>query len=424
MQSGITRRFLRLASILAALLAAPRLLAEGDGGTPSWPEFHGPNRDNLSPEKGLLKQWPADGPALLWKYSDCGRGYSGPSIAQGLLFLAGDFPGKEMVLALDLDGKLVWKAENGKAWNGAMPGSRTTPTYDRGVLYAMNPTGRLAAYEAKSGKELWALDLKSEFGAEWGTWALSENVLVDGNVLFCAPGGSKGRIVALDKSSGKVVWANTELTERAAYCSPLLTTWKDTRQLVTILQKSIVGVDASSGKLLWTHKHETQNDQNVTMPLFHDGCIYASSGHGTGGRLLRLSADGESVRELWLNKDMDNCHGGVILRDGCLFGSGCRLFGKGFVCVDFAMGKTLWNEKKLGKVSLAFADGLFYCLDDRGRMSLVEANREGCRILSQFQVPHESGEQYLTHPVVCGGRLYIRHWNNLFAYDVRAAAPK
>jgi len=385
-----------------------------------WPQLHGPNRDNISTEKGLLRQWPAEGPKLLWKYADCGKGYAGVSIVEGRIYTSGDFGDKEFVLALDLDGKLVWKTENGKSWNGPYPGARTTPTFDQGFLYHLNPHGRLAAFEAASGKEKWALDIRKEFGAELATWAFSENVLVDGGTLFCVPGGPKGRIVALDKTSGKVIWANTELTERAAYCSPILITHNGARQLVTVMQKSIVSVDPATGKTLWTHKHTTQNDQNVTMPIYHDGYVYASSGHGTGGRLLKLSSDGKSASEVWAAKELDNCHGGVILRDGCLFGSGCRLFNKGFVCVDFLTGKMLYNERKLGKVSVTCADGLLYCLDDGGKMSIVEADRVGCRILSQFRVPRDNGEAFLCHPVVCGGRLYLRHWNELFAYDVSA----
>jgi outer membrane protein assembly factor BamB len=387
-----------------------------------WPQLHGPSRDNISTEKGLLRQWPTDGPKLLWKYAECGKGYAGVSIAEGRIYTSGDFGDKEFLLALDLDGKPVWKAENGKSWTGAYPGARTTPTYDQGVLYQLSPSGRLAALEAASGKEKWALDIRKEFGAEVATWAFSENVLVDGGTVFCVAGGPKGRIVALDKTNGKVIWANTELTERAAYCSPILITHNGTRQLITIMQKSIVSVDPAAGKTLWTHKHETQHDQNVTMPICHAGTVYASSGHGTGGRLLKLSADGKSVSEVWAAKELDNCHGGVILRDGCLFGSGCRLFGKGFVCVDFLTGKMLYNERKLGKVSITCADGLLYGMDDRGKVSLVEADRVGCRILSQFDLPRGNGE-YLCHPVVCGGRLYLRHWNNLYAYDLRRPAP-
>jgi len=341
-----------------------------------------------------------------------------------MIFTAGDFGPKETLIALDLNGKLVWKAENGKSWRGPQPGCRTTPTYDHGVLYHLNPTGRLAAYRARSGKEIWSVDLKKEYGAQYGTWAMAENVAIEGNALLCVPGGSKGRIVALDKTTGARIWVNTEIKDGAAYCSPVIVTHNRTRQLITVMQKSIVSVDVKTGKLLWTHTHATKHDQNVTTPIYKDGYVFASSGHGTGGRLLKIGPTGKSVSELWLNKDLDNCHGGVVLVEGNFYGSGCRLYRKGLVCVEFSSGKTMWTNRSLGNVSLTCAEGMLYCLNRRGRVSLVQASPQRCRVVSRFDVPRQGGDLFLCHTVVCGGRLYIRHAKNLFAYDISASPRK
>lgn len=417
-----TRRTVALASLLALAVAASRLSAGEAKTGPWWPCFHGPNHDNISADKGLLKEWPPDGPPLAWRFSECGRGYAGVAIADGLIYTAGDFDDKECLFALDLDGKLVWKSENGKAWKGAMPGARTTPTYEEGVLYHMNPAARLAAYEAKTGKELWAVDLKKEFNAQPGIWALSENIALDGDKVLCAPGGTKGRFVALDKKTGKTLWANTEFDEGAAYCTPLVVTHKGVRQMITLMQKTAVSVDVATGKLLWTHPHTTAHCQNVTMPIYHDGFVAASSGHGTGTRLLKLADDSKSVTEVWIGKELDNCHGGMALVDGYLYGAGCRLFaGGGFACVEFATGKCLWKEKPLGKLSFTVADGLVYGHNNRARMFLVDAKPDRCRTISQFDLPKAGNEETLCHPVVCGGRLYVRHWTDLFVYNVSAA---
>jgi len=414
------RRLVLFGSLGVLLVATSCLAAAEDHPGGHWPQFHGPRRDNISTEKGLLKEWPDGGPPLIWKFSACGGGYSGVAIVEGRIFTAGDFGDKEMLIALDLGGKVLWKARNGDSWTGDHPGCRTTPTYNDGVLYHMNPNGRLAAYQAASGEEIWAIDLKQVFGAKPSRWAMAENILIDGDRLLCVPGGPKGRIGALDKRTGKCIWANTDIADGVAYCSPTIGTHGGTRQLVTLMQKSVVSVDVATGRLLWTHPHETKHDQNVTMPIFVDGHVFASSGHGTGGRLLKIGPKSEGVTEVWFNKDFDNCHGGVILVDRRLYGSGCRLFRKGFVCVDFASGRTVWNEKSLGKVSVTCADGMLYCLSDRGKMSLVDGRSDRCRIVSQFDVPKDGKGLWLYHPVVCGGRLYLRHWNTLFAYDVRA----
>ena len=403
-------------SALALLAFATAAFA----GTAPWPQLHGPRRDNQSTETGLLEQWPEGGPKLAWAFAECGRGFAGISVADGRIYIGGDFGSEEFVLALDLDGKLLWKTPNGKAWRGPYPGARTTPTWDDGVLYHMNPHARLAALDAATGKERWALDLKGAYNAKTSMWAFAENILVDGPVLYAAPGGTKGRVVALDKATGKPVWVNTEIADGAAYCSPILIDHNGRRLLVTILQKSIVALDPKTGKLLWSHPHTTKHDQNVTHPLYHRGLLYASSGHGTGGRLLKLSADGTSVAELWLNKDLDNCHGGVLLVGGHLYGSGCRLFRKGLVCVDFATGKTAWSDPRFGPLSLTGAQGMIYAVDRQGRATLIRASAERSNVVSQFQVPRRNRSPFLSHPVICGGRLYIRHADTLYAYDIRA----
>lgn len=172
-------------AIALALVALVSPAPAGEQGG-YWPQFHGPNRNNMSTETGFLKRWPEGGPGLLWTFSDCGRGYAGVSVADGMLFTSGDFGDKEFLLALDSGGNLLWKTQNGEAWRGSTPGSRATPTYSDGTLYHLSPTGRLAAFDAKTGRETWAVDLKQAYGARYGTWALAENVLVEGNVVICA----------------------------------------------------------------------------------------------------------------------------------------------------------------------------------------------------------------------------------------------
>ncbi|NQT50460.1 PQQ-binding-like beta-propeller repeat protein [bacterium] len=415
---------MKTTSLGPSALALLAFAAAAFAATAPWPQLHGPRRDNQSTETGLLEQWPDGGPKLAWAFAECGRGFAGISVADGRIYISGDFGSEEFVLALDLDGKLLWKTPNGKAWRGPYPGARTTPTWDDGVLYHMNPHGRLAALDAATGRELWALDLKSTYDAKTSRWAFAENILVDGPVLYAAPGGTKGRVVALDKATGKPVLANTEITDRAAYCSPILIDHNGRRLLVTILQEVIVALDPKTGKLLWSHHHTTQHDQNVTHPLYHQGLLYASSGHGTGGRLLKLSPDGTSVAELWVNKDLDNCHGGVLLVGGHVYGSGCRLFRKGLVCVDFATGKTAWSDPRFGPLSLTGAQGMIYAVDRQGRATLFRASAERSNVVSQFQVPRRNRSAFLSHPVICGGRLYIRHTDTLYAYDISASPAK
>ncbi len=411
--------FRSLAALLLMLARAlPAAAAVPDG--PFWPEFHGPGRTNISRETGLMKAWPAGGPQRLWTFGGCGKGFSGVTIAGGLLFLSGDFGDEERLIALDLAGNLKWQIPHGKAWKGPQPGSRSAPTWNEGLLYHLTPHALLSCFEAATGKTVWSVDLKQAFDARVGSWGFTESVIVEGDLLLCMPGGPGGRVVALDKKTGKTVWANTEIRDRAAYSSPIVVTHGGVRQYVTLAHESILGVDVKTGKQLWSHPHPSTCDQNVTSPIYHDGGVFVTSGHKAGARVARLGADGRGVEEVWYLKDFDNCHGGVVLLDGLLFGSGCRLYKRGLMCVEFATGTLRYNAQEVGKVSIAYADGRIYCLGNDASMALVEATPERATIVSRFEPPWKHPAPCLSHPVVCGGRLYIRHLDELMAYDVKA----
>ena len=388
-------------------------------GQPWWPHFHGPLRDNVSRETGLMKEWPEGGPKLLWKFGECGEGFSGVSLADGKIFTAGDFGREEKVFALDVEGRLLWQTLNGESWTGPYPGSRTTPSYSEGVLCQMGPKGRLSALEADTGKEVWAVDLVEKFGARYGTWSLAENVAVEGELVFCVPGGSKALVVALNKQTGRTVWTNTSLDETAAYCSPIIVTHRGVRQLIAMAQKSIISLDVKTGRLLWSHHHVTRHDQNVNAPIFHGGFVLTASGHSGGARLVKIAADNSGVEELWWDEDLDNCHGSIMLFDGCIYGSACRSGGKGLFCADFLTGNVRYREK-MEKLSLTAAEGLIYGLTQRGQVMLIKPNPDRLEVVSSLQVPPDSRELAWAHPVVCGGRLYVRRGQFLYAYDVRA----
>ena len=383
-----------------------------------WPQLHGPNRDNMSTETGLLKTLPEGGPELIWKYSKCGKGYSMVSIADNKIFLTGDFDSEEKVIALDMDGKLLWETVNGASWTGAYPGSRTVPTYDDGFVLQMNPTGRFASFDANTGKERWAVDVHKKFKGRYGIWAMSESIAVDGDLAFCMPGGPEALVVAVNKKTGETVWVNGDLDEVATYTSPIIVTYKGIRQLIALAQKSVISVDVKTGKLLWSHPHPTRYNQAVNSPMFKDGYVFVTSGHGGGARLLKIKPDQSGVDELWHNGVFDNCHGDVLLVGDHLYGSTCRQKKTGFVCADFLTGKIVQNDPKFRKTSMTYADGMLYCISDKGLLAFVEPLAAGFKIAGTAQLPMENRQLYLTHPVICDGKMYLRYWQNLYVYKL------
>jgi outer membrane protein assembly factor BamB len=388
---------------------------------PFWPRFHGPNGDNLSTETGLLKQWPDGDPELAWSTKGIGHGFAGVSIAGGMIYTDGNVDEKTRITALDMDGNILWQVENGPAWTKDHPGTRGTPTLDGDRLYHESPLGQLVCLDAESGRQVWTLNILEEFGAENIRWALAESVVIDGDHLICCPGGARASVVALDKQTGNTLWIAEGTGEKAGYATPAVAECDGLRMILTMNAKALIGVNADTGEFLFRHGHETSYDVNATTPIYHDGQIFITSGYGSGAEMLKLHVQGQkaSVEPLWQVKELDNHHGGVILLDGYLYGSSHR--GK-WVCLKWDTGDVMYSESGVGKGSLTYADGMLYTFSENRKMGLVEATPTRHTVVSQFELPSGGSGKSWAHPVVCGGRLYLRHSDQLSAYKVSAGS--
>ena len=389
----------------------------------SWPRFHGPNNDNISTETGLLKKWPKDGPKLLWTAKDLGAGYSGVTIADGMIYTNGDIGEKNVITALDMNGKLRWQVENGEAWKGSFPGSRSTPTIDGDRLYHESPLGGLLCLNAKTGKKIWGTNILKRFGSKTSMWALAESPLVDGDNLIVCPGGPQTAVVALDKMTGKVVWKSPPVNdELIGFVSPIIIEQDGLRILLTMVHMSLVGVNADTGDVLFSFEHPTKYPTSATTPIYHDGHIFISTGYGTtGATSLKLDVDGNraKVTEAWNSRELDNHHGGVILYKGHLYGAAHKFNRGKWICLDWKTGEMKYAEKGVGKGSATMAEGMLYTMSEKKKVGLVKATPDGHELVGEFKLPKGGKGTSWAHPVVCGGRLYLRHGNFLYAYDVR-----
>jgi len=410
-------------SVLFILLIA-RVIFAGD--QIDWPSFHGHNRDNRSSETGLLKAWPEDGPKLLWSTPGIGHGYSSVAVAGNRIFTAGMIGKETHVVCISLGGKILWQQPAGESWEAsehqrhAVPysGSRATPTVDVDTIYFLSELGILTTLRVANGVVRWSLDLAKTFEADKPKYGYSESVLIYGNRLFCCPGGKKAYMVAVDKRDGRVLWVNREINDLVGNSSSVLAEIAGATQIISLTSERIFAVDPEDGTLLWQYPFKNQRGNNATDVIVEDGLVYASSGYGKGSVLLRpqRSEDGAfTVSRVWESKFLDNHHGGVVLVDGHLYGAGHEA--KGWFCLEFLSGSKYWQ--KAGKGSLTYADGHLYCLDEKGRMSLVRADSNAFIEVARFAVPKGGRGLYWAHPVVCNGRLYIRHSDRLYAYDIR-----
>jgi outer membrane protein assembly factor BamB len=402
-----------------------------------WPQWQGPDRNAVSKETGLLKQWTKDGPPLAWKINGLGGGYSGPSIAAGRIFGMSNRGDDEVIWALsETDGKTLWVTRLGPALNQSWPqgkeGPGCTPTVDGELLYVLGLAGDLACLRVNDGNILWQRSLKRDFGGIVPTWSYRESPLVDGDKLICTPGGEDATLVALDKLTGKTIWkSQVPGSPQAAYASAIAIDFDGQRQYVQITQKALVGIAASDGKFLWRYDRPANSHGiNCSTPIYHEGLVFAASAYGAGGGLVKLSKDANSgvkAEEIYLSKKMQNHHGGVILFDGCLYGANGGNEGGSLVCLDFNTGNVLWDQRDSGdrrvpKGSVALADGRLYYRTEKGTMLLIEPNPKQYVERGRFDQPDRSQQPAWTHPVIANGKLYLRDQDVLLCYDVKAQA--
>ena len=390
-----------------------------------WPGWRGHNRDGKSLETGLLKEWPAEGPKLLWQVDDIGVGFSSVAVTGGTVYISGDKAGKLMVFALDLDGKQVWKAEHGGNCGGP-DGSRSTPVIDGGLLYIINGAGLIGCYDAKTGEKKWTSEMK-DFGGGRPGWSYSESVLIYKDLAIVTPGG-KNCIVALDKATGEKVWASEGFTAGAQYGSCIAFTFEGVPLIVNGTGGGLVGVDARDGRVLWSDNWSAGNTANCTTPVYADGHVFWSNGYGKGGVCLKLTAEEGKVtaERAWTTSDLQSHHGGYLIKDGLIYGN----TEGGVACLDLKTGEKKWFDRAagkdlatgkdwaVGKGSLCYADGMLYLFSENGgRAALATCSPEGLEIKGKVQVKGK-GPSW-AHPVVAGGRLYLRYDTNLYCFDVK-----
>ncbi len=401
-----------LALCLAVIVVAPggETTAEAPGG---WPGWRGANRDGKSAETGLLKSWPAGGPKRLWAVKGIGTGFSGVSAGGGLIYTTGHKHNTLWITAIDpAKGKIAWARGVTDAAHEEPAGSRATPTYDNGLLYLEAGTGVVGCYAAKNGRKKWTRKM-SEFGGRADTWAYSESVLIVGKLAIVSPGGDNF-MVALDKVTGKTVWTSGQFGW-AHYSSPIHVVHEGVSMIVNGGRNGLIGVDAKTGKILWTQEFASGNVANCPTPAYSDGYVFWAVGYDQGAICLKLKASGRKVKATvaWENMDMVCHHGGYVILDGHVYGN----HDDGWTCLDLKTGARKWYDRGVGKGSLCAADGMLYLFSEaEGKAALAAASPKGMKLVGTVSVKGK-GPSW-AHPVVTGGRLYLRYDDTLYCFDV------
>ena len=398
---------------LIAIIAICTLLSDGFTQEPT--TWRGPSRDGHYPETGLLKQWPAGGPEIIWSLTDLGQGHSSAIVDQGFVYTTGMISDMGYLFKLDQKGKLVYKIEYGPEFTESFYGTRGTPTIVGDKIYLLSGLGKLYCLDNETGDILWTKDLFKDFDGSIIQWGMNETPVVDGKVLYITPGGKKNNLVALNRHTGDLIWSSPGNGELTAYCTPLLFEHNGRKLLATHSESHLMGFDATTGKMLWKQHQPNEWSVHPNTPIYHEGGLFYLSGYGQGGGLLELSPDGNSAKLKWKHKNMDSRMGGAVLVNGYVYGSGdSRLWS----CYDWQTGEEKYTSQEIGHGVVIYADGMLYCYSQRGELALVTPDPTGFKVVSKTKVALGT-EQHWAHPVIYDGILYVRHGRALIAYKVK-----
>ncbi len=408
-----------------------------EGADHDWPQWRGPNRDGISPDTGLLKKWPENGPPVLFKLTDVGKGLASPAVVGDRLYILGKRGKNTYLLAFDMKSqKELWATPFGEGFPERTPhgeGDRATPTVDGDRVYVLSAMGDLACIDT-SGTLLWKKNLPQDFQSklQLPEFGYSESPLVDGDKVICCPGVAKNVMVALNKMTGEVIW-KTELPDvgkngqsEASYASCMVTEAGGVRQYVNLVGRGLIGVAARDGKFLWSYNRIANSQVNVPSPIIHGDHVFCSNGYRAGTCYLKLSADGQGgvkCDEEWVLKSEiceNHCGGSVIIGDYAYLGHGQNA---GIpLCVDLATGKVVWRAaRQIGKgvASLIAADGMLIFRNESRELLLVEATPKGYNLVSVFKPESQERHPGWAQSVVAHGCLFVRSQSSLTVYDLR-----
>ncbi len=413
--------------VVSALLCGSILTAIAT----EWPQWRGPNRDGVSDEVGLLKEWSSDGPKMVWKVS-LGEGFSGISVSQERVYTMFSKGNDEFIVCLDAtNGAEIWRFRSDKNYHEGQGGNgpRATPTIDGDLLYTISAHGKLYALNAASGQEIWSHDLQQKFGSKMPRWGFSTSPLVEGELLLIEVGGKGERsIVAFNKNSGDVVWSSHK--DKLGYSSPIAITVKGVRQIICFTGTKLVSISPTDGTIYWQYPWKTGYDVNAATPVFiPPDKVFISSGYDKGAAVLQMrvfvSPDNDRaatdqikenqgtirIKEIWKNRKMKNQFATSVLHENYLYGFDNSIL----KCIEANTGEEQWKSRGFGKGTVILADGHLIILSDRGKLGLAEATPTGYIEKASTKV---MGGLCWTVPTLADGKLYVRNETEMVCVDI------
>jgi outer membrane protein assembly factor BamB len=431
MRDGCSTGFEEIILMIYRMLMAFFFLTLSTAWAADWPQWRGPDRDNISTETGLLRTWPAGGPKVLWETS-VAQGYAGVAIKNGLAYINDyDEDKKEHTvrcLSLD-DGTEVWRWSykvNIRPNHGI---TRTVPAVGDALVFSLDPKCKFHALDAKTGKLVWQKNLVQEYKTTIPQWYAGQNPLLDGDRVLVATGGD-ALVVAFDQATGNEVWKTPNPdNDLMSHASLMPATIGGVKQYLYLTMNKVVGVAAADGKLLWKSPFIGKLAVSPSPIYVGNGKVFVTAAYEVGSAMYQVqkTADGFSAKELFTltsNQFNSEVHTPILYKDH-LFAVSSKKRGQ-FTCLDLN-GKIVWQSPvasgdpegtrtfELGGFILA--DGMFYILDGvSGILRLVEANITGYKELASAQILE--GHDVWGPPALSDGKLIIRDMGRMVCLQV------
>ena len=390
-------------------------------------QWRGPKRDGKFAATGLLKKWPDAGPELLLKVEGIGKGYSSVVATDKYIFATGMTDSLDYLSCITPDGKIKWKVAYGHSWIKSFPETRSTPNIENDRAYIISGIGELVCLNVEDGAIRWKVNVDKDYSADWHTWGVSESPLIVDDKVICTPGGAKTSVVALDKMTGKLIWESESVGGQRSYASPTIYEYGKFRFILAVTATNLIALEPATGKVAWTFKYFDSTKWEDTgliwtnTPTFKGRDIFLSMGYDYHNVMIEMNEEGTAATEKWSNMTLDNHHHGLIELDGFIYGSNWESNSKGkWVCMNWETGEVKYETDWINKGALVYADGLFYIMEEKtGTVGLIKPNSKDFEVVSSFKLNGGSGP-YWSHPFISNGKLYLRHGDVLFVYNLKA----
>jgi len=406
------------------ILIALAILWACSSDDPNIYQFRGEGRNGIYQETNLLKEWPESGPQELWAIKTVGNGFCSPIFTEDNFYISGETDSMAIMYCFDLNGEMQWQTTLGREWMRSFPGSRMAPTVAGNLLYTGTGLGNLYCLNTNSGKIIWSKDFKKDFEGIPMLNGFTEAPIIDGDKVFCTPGGKEFNVVGLNRFTGELIWSHKGFSERSGYNQANLIKLENRNIYITFSAYHFMGFDTETGELLWSQEQDVlplekrtpgYGDTHTNPAIFDNGYIYYSTVDGLGGVKLALSADGSEIKQVWRNRNVDGLMGGLVKIGDYIYSE--RFDKAQIMTVDANTGQ-ITDSLRIGAGALIAADDLLYYYSQLGKVVLLSYGNGKITEVSSFKITKGS-KQHFAHPVINKGILYVRHGNVLMAFDIR-----